>query len=501
MAQNQILEQKQEQRQLQSISAQQLLQSQLVELPLQQLEERINTELHDNPALEKAITDDEPLAAWTAGGSDESSDETDDFETQREREERVDALDAALENIGRDDEDLPVYQGGRQLADDQEQMVYGEGRSFYDMLMEQVGELELSDDDRYVLEYLIQSLDEDGLLRTPLSDICEQLAIYHGIDMDEAHIESLLQRLQQLDPAGIGARTLQECLLLQVARRKNSPMKTLMQEVLTNHFDEFTKKHWNRIQQQLGLSDVQTDELLNELRRLNPKPGAAMGEALGRSLQQITPDFIVDTHDDGSISFSLNMGDLPKLEISQSFADLLKDFQTNKDRMSRQQKEALLYVKQKIDAAQGFIDAVQTRCRTLTTTMKAIIQLQRPFFEEGDEELLRPMILKDVAELTGQDLSTISRVSNSKYVQTRWGIFPLKFFFSDSYVTQSGEELSTRKIKVALRNIVDAEDKKKPLSDDALSAALEKQGFPIARRTVAKYREQLGLPVARLRRQ
>ena len=319
MAQNQILEQKQEQRQLQSISAQQLLQSQLVELPLQQLEERINTELHDNPALEKAITDDEPLAAWTAGGSEESSDETDDFETQREREERVDALDAALENIGRDDEDLPVYQGGRQLADDQEQMVYGEGRSFYDMLMEQVGELELSDDDRYVLEYLIQSLDEDGLLRTPLSDICEQLAIYHGIDMDEAHIESLLQRLQQLDPAGIGARTLQECLLLQVARRKNSPMKTLMQEVLTNHFDEFTKKHWNRIQQQLGLSDVQTDELLNELRRLNPKPGAAMGEALGRSLQQITPDFIVDTHDDGSISFSLNMGDLPKLEISQSF--------------------------------------------------------------------------------------------------------------------------------------------------------------------------------------
>jgi RNA polymerase sigma-54 factor len=250
----------------------------------------------------------------------------------------------------------------------------------------------------------------------------------------------------------------------------------------------------------MALTDSQMEELLAELRRLNPKPGASMGEALGRSMQQITPDFIVDTQDDGTITFSLNSGDMPRLEISQSFADLLREFQNNKENMSRQQKEALLYTKQKVEAAQGFIDAVETRRRTLTKTMKAILQLQRPFFEEGDEELLRPMILKDVAELTGLDLSTISRVSNSKYVQTRWGTFPLKFFFSDSYVTQSGEELSTRKIKVALRNLIDDEDKRKPLSDDALRDALERQGFPIARRTVAKYREQLGLPVARLRK-
>jgi RNA polymerase sigma-54 factor len=217
-------------------------------------------------------------------------------------------------------------------------------------------------------------------------------------------------------------------------------------------------------------------------------------------MQQIIPDFIVDTQDDGTVSFTLNSGDMPRLEISQSFADLLKDFQSNKEHMSRQQKEALLYTKQKIDAAQSFIDAVETRRRTLTKTMKAIIQLQRPFFVEGDEELLRPMILKDVAEKTGLDLSTVSRVSNSKYVQTRWGTFPLKFFFSDGYVTQSGEELSTRKIKLTLRDIIDAEDKHKPLSDDALRDALAQRGFPIARRTVAKYREQLGVPVARLRK-
>lgn len=499
MAQSQIQQQKQEQRQLQSISAQQLLLSQLVELPLQQMTERIETELHDNPALEKKVSDEEPQD-WDPAEASDQPDAAEDYDQQREREERSDALDAALENIGRDDEELPVYQGGRQWSDEQEQAVYGEERSFYDTLMEQVGELELSDRDRYVIEYIIQSLDDDGLLRTPLADICEQLAIYHGIDITEAEAEPLLRHVQQLDPAGIGARTLQECLLLQTERRKNSPMKALMRKVIEDHFDEFTKKHWQRIQQSMALTDSQMEELLAELRRLNPKPGASMGEALGRSMQQITPDFIVDTQDDGTITFSLNSGDMPRLEISQSFADLLRDFQNNKEHMSRQQKEALLYTKQKVEAAQGFIDAVETRRRTLTKTMKAILQLQRPFFEEGDEELLRPMILKDVAELTGLDLSTISRVSNSKYVQTRWGTFPLKFFFSDSYVTQSGEELSTRKIKVALRNLIDDEDKRKPLSDDALRDALERQGFPIARRTVAKYREQLGLPVARLRK-
>jgi RNA polymerase sigma-54 factor len=225
-----------------------------------------------------------------------------------------------------------------------------------------------------------------------------------------------------------------------------------------------------------------------------------MGEAIGRSLQQITPDFIIDTQDDGTISFTLNNNDVPQLQVSQSFADLLSEYQQNKDALSRQMKEALLYTKKKVEAAQNFIDAVMMRRRTLTLTMRAIIQLQHRFFEDGDEASLRPMILKDVAEKTGLDLSTISRVSNSKYAQTRWGTFPLRFFFSDGITTESGEEFSTREIKATLRDIVESEDKHKPLSDDALSEQLAQRGYPIARRTVAKYREQLGIPVARLRK-
>jgi len=419
---------------------------------------------------------------------------------QREREERSDALDAALENIGRDDEELPVYHGGISTAEEREDMVVGDTQSFYDQLLEQVGEMELTDRDRYVMEYLIRSLDDDGLLRTPLENITEELAIYHSIDISTTEIEHVLHRLQQLDPPGIGGRSLQECLLLQIERKTTSHLTDLMRRVITDYFDAFTKKHWDKIQRALSLSDLQTDELLRELRRLNPKPGAAMGETIGRSMQQITPDFIVDTMDDGTLSFSLNTGDVPQLQVSQSFADLLKDYQNNKEGLSRQMKEALLYTKQKVEAAQSFIDAVKMRRRTLTLTMKAIIRLQHRFFEEGDESLLRPMILKDVAEKTGLDLSTISRVSNSKYVQTRWGTFPLKYFFSDGYVTESGEELSTREIKAALREIVEAEDKRKPMNDEALCDALKQKGYPIARRTVAKYREQLGIPIARLRK-
>jgi len=499
LAQGQIQEQKLEQRLQQSVSQQQLLQSQLTEMPLQQLLERIETEMHDNPALEPTVDEADPDYNESTDLMN-STESTDDYDAQREREERSDALDAALENLGRDDEDLPIYQSGRSSADEREEMIYGESLSFYDQLLEQVGELELSDQERYVMEYLIRSLDDDGLLRTSLDSICEELAIYHGIDLTMSQLEHILRKLQQLDPAGIGARDLRECLLLQIDRREKSKVKELMQTVITNYFDEFTKKHWDRIQQALRLNDLQAEALMNELRHLNPKPGASMGETIGRSMQQITPDFIVDTQDDGSVSFSLNSGEIPHLQVSQSFADLLKDYQKNKEGLSRQMKEALLYTKQKVDAAQNFIDAIQTRRRTLTLTMKAIIHWQHRFFEEGDESLLKPMILKDIAEKTGLDLSTISRVSNSKYVQTRWGTFPLKFFFSDGYVTESGEELSTREIKAALRDIIEAEDKRKPMSDEALGEALKAKGYPIARRTVAKYREQLGIPVARLRK-
>jgi RNA polymerase sigma-54 factor len=350
------------------------------------------------------------------------------------------------------------------------------------------------------MEYLIGSLDDDGLLRKSLTQIADELAVYHNIDVTEQELETVLGKLQDFDPAGIGARSLQECLLLQIERRDDSRLTTLMKRVVSDYFELFTRKHWDRIQAALKLTDIQAKALFDELRRLNPKPGAALGEAVGRSMQQITPDFIVDTQDDGTVTFTLNNGEVPQLLVSQSFADSMKEYQQNADHLSRQTKEALLYIKKKVEAAQNFIEAVKMRNRTLTLTMQAIITLQHQFFVDGDEASLRPMILRDVAEKTGLDISTISRVSNSKYAQTRWGTFPLRHFFSDSYVTESGEELSTRRIKAALRDLIDGEDKSKPLSDEALTAALASQGYPIARRTVAKYREQLGLPVARLRK-
>ena len=504
MNQTQIQEQRQEQRLSQTISAQQLLQAQLVEMPLHQFTERVDTEMNDNPALETMLDDDD-APEWETAATD-APDTTDDYEEQREREERTDALDAALQNIGRDDDELPVYQGGRPTTEEREEMVYADQQSFYDLLLEQVGAMVLDETDRFVMEYLIRSLDDDGLLRTPLDTISEELAIYHNTDVSTDRLLQLLVRLQTLDPPGIGARSLQECLLLQIDRKasERSPLsdKTLqlMRVVVTDHFDEFTKKHWDRIRQLTGMSEQQAQTVIDELRRLNPKPGASMGEVMGHSMQHITPDFIVDTYDDGTVTMQLNNGDVPHLQVSPAFSQLLRDLQQQKVTMTRQQKEALLYSKQKVDAAQRFIDAINTRQRTLTITMKAIIKLQHRFFEDGDEASLRPMILKDIAALTGLDLSTISRVCSSKYAQTRWGTFPLKFFFSDGITTDSGEELSTREIKAALRDIIDAENKQRPLSDDALSDALKKKGYPIARRTVAKYREQLGLPIARLRK-
>ena len=501
MGQGQVQIQKQEQslKQTQSITQQQLLQARLVELPIAQLQDRIKTEMDDNPALEADSPndgfDDQGMGF---DGGDDAADE--DFDTQNEREERQSALDDALQSIGRDDEDLPVYHGGGNVQDDREEMVYGDTTSFYDELRSQMGEIDLTDRQREIMEYLIGSLDDDGLLRKSSDSIADELAIYHNIDTTTAEVDDVLRKLQQFDPAGIGARSLQECLLLQIDRRDDSRLKTLMHRVVKSHFEEFTRKHWDKIKAALELSDLQADALAKELRRLNPKPGAAMGETVGRSLQHITPDFIIDTQDDGTVTFALNNGDVPELHVSQSFVDTMNEYQTNKQNMSRQMKEALLYTKKKIDAAQGFIEAIKTRQRTLTVTMQAIINWQHRFFEDGDEVSLRPMILKDIAEKTGLDLSTISRVSNSKYAQTRWGTFPLRHFFSDSYVTESGEELSTRRIKAALRDIVDAEDKSHPLSDDALKDELKRKGFPIARRTVAKYREQLDIPVARLRK-
>ena len=494
-----IQEQRQEQKLGQTISHQQMLQSALMELPITQLVDRINLEMNDNPALEIGGPN-EGFENPDLPDTQDDVEVAEDYMAQSEREERQSALDAALESIGRDDDELPVYHGGNQVDEAREEMVYGASESFYDLLKDQMGVIDLTEKQQEIMEYLIGSLDDDGLLRKDLSSISDELAIYHNIDATEQEIESVLQRLQEFDPAGIGARSLQECLLIQIGRRDDSRVKQLMQKVIADYFDDFTLKHWQQIQRALSLTDEQANALFRELRRLNPRPGASMGETMGRSLQQITPDFIIDSQDDGTISFVLNNGEVPELTVSQSFIDSMNEYQQNKDHLNRQTKEALLYIKKKVDSAQNFIEAIKVRHQTLKSVMQSIISLQRNYFLDGDEASLRPMILKDIADRTGLDLSTVSRVCNSKYAQTRWGTFPLRHFFSEGYVTDSGQELSTRQIRAALRDIIDGEDRKHPLSDDALRDEMVRRGFPIARRTVSKYREQMGLPIARLRK-
>ena len=492
-----ILEQKTEQRQTQTVSQQQLLQAMLTELPVNQLIDRINAEMDDNPALELASDD---FADNDSSSSDDLQDDmtagddsTDDYEAQTEKEDRQTALDDALSGIGRDDEDLPVYQPK------QREMEYGSTQSFYDQLVEQMNETELTPLQAQVMEYLIGSLDDDGLLRKSSGDISDELAIYNNIYVSEKEIDEVISKLQQFDPAGIGARSLQQCLLIQIRRRSVTLLTRRMEAVVEDYFDDFMRNRWERIRSSLQMTKDETDEVYLELRKLNPKPGASMNDVVGRNMEQITPDFIVDTHDDGTVSFALNNGDVPELSVSRSFTDLLREYES-KESLSRSAGDAVVYAKSKVDSAQRFISAIQMRNRTLYKTMSAIIHWQHRFFEDGDESSLRPMRLKDISEKTGIGISTISRVSNSKYALTKWGVFPLRHFFSEGYLTDEGEEKSTREIKAALKEIVDAEDKSDPLSDEALCQILAEKGYPIARRTVSKYREMLGIPVKRMRK-
>lgn len=495
MAQRLIERQEQALSQQQRLSARQMQYVRLLEMPLAELEENIRTEVDDNPALEPSSADD----ALSDDRAD-SYEQTDDFDAQQEREERADALDAALEGIGRDDE-MPVALSSGDFAQaDYEEMVYGDTTSFYDKIQQQVGELELTAEEQTIMDYLVGSLDNDGLLRKSLDDIVDELAFRENLETQLPAVEEVLKKLQTIDPAGVGARSLQECLLLQLDRRPQTAAVALARRVLTKQYEAFARNNWNRIQSALHLSDSQVIDARNEIRRLNPKPGAAMGETEGRSTQQITPDFIVDTSDDGSVTFALNRGRMPELNVSQSFADMVEAYKNNPGGMSRQEKEALLYAKEKVNRARDYIDAIQQRRQTLYVTMRAIINWQRKFFVDGDESDLKPMVLKDIAQKTNLDISTISRVANEKYAQTRWGTFPLKFFFSDGYSTGDGEALSVRQMRLALKDIVDHEDKSNPYSDEALTEIMNQRGLPVARRTIAKYRKLLGIPSARMRK-
>lgn len=502
MAQKLIQTQTQQQVQQQRLSQQQLLQVKLLEMPLAELEQSIGAELDDNPALEEKRDDDAPEQD-NVGGDDASDTAADDsYEDRTEREEREEALDNALESLGSDDEMPEPTHGGSQASQDAdyEETVWGDTTSFYDKLKEQMGETELTERQRQIMEYLIGSLDGDGLLRKSLDDIDDELAIYQGIDVPVEEIAKVLRMLQSFDPAGIGARSLQECLSLQIARRPSGKLKDMMMEVVERHFDDFIKKHWDKIAQSMGLTNDQAAIIHDEIRKLNPKPGAALGET---EAQKPAAD-----------NARLHRGhrrrrqrDLHHQRRAHTRPEGIANVHRHGRHLPHQQAEhepqgerGSALRQGEADKAQGYIEAVKQRRHTLFVTMKAIINWQKRFFQNGDEADLKPMKLKDIEEKTGLDSSTISRVSNMKYAQTRWGTFPLRFFFTDGYVTKDGEEMSTRKLKLALKDLINHEDKSKPLSDDVLAKEMKKMGYPLARRTVAKYREQLGLPVARLRR-
>ncbi len=502
MSQKLIQSQEQKTVQVQKLTQQQMLAVRMLEMPLTELEQSVQAEIDDNPAMESIATDaaECPEAAEYPDGAEEDGTAA---MSETEREERQSALDEALSNIGMDDrmpDAAPASYNPSTDNAEYEEMVYGGQTSFYDTLKEQMVDVDLDDRQCHIMEYIIGSLDSDGLLRKTPDSICDELVIYQNIDCTEEEVEKLVGILQTFDPPGIGAANLRQCLMLQIERRPESETKTLMMKVIRDLFDDFMTKHWDKIQRQTAMSDATTEKVRAELLRLNPKPGAALGETEGRNMQQITPDFIVDTADDGTVSFYINNGRIPELHVSPSFSELLKGYRENKATMNRRDKQALLYAKEKVERAQGFIDAVKQRQHTLYVTMKAIIDIQKKFFQDGDESDIKPMILKDVADRTGLDISTVSRVGNMKYAQTRWGTFKLRHFFSDGIKTGDGEELSTRRVKLAVKEVIDNEDKKKPLSDDALAKILMQKGFPIARRTIAKYREQLGIPVARLRK-
>ncbi|MBC8034400.1 MAG: RNA polymerase factor sigma-54, partial [Chitinophagaceae bacterium] len=384
-------------------------------------------------------------------------------------------------------------------ADDNKTIPHRVETTFHDMLADQLGMVKLDDRTRKIAEQIVGSIDDDGYLRRETTSIKDDLAFRQNIEATEAEIEELVKEIQKFDPPGVCARDLQECLLLQLKRKLVDGKDVQMAiDVLTHYFDEFTKKHYEKIQRGLGLDDEALKEVIRQIVKLTPKPGGNVGE-VNKAEAYVVPDFFI-YNNGGKLELTLNSKNAPDLRISEGYRDMLRDYDKG-SKKDKRQKEAVLFIKQKIDAAKWFIDAIKQRQQTLLSTMGTIMDYQHEFFFSGDETTLRPMILKDIAERTGLDISTVSRVANSKFVQTEFGTYRLKFFFSESLSTDSGEEVSTREVKKILSDMVEGESKKKPLSDERLTELLQEKGYNIARRTVAKYREQLNIPVARLRKE
>jgi RNA polymerase sigma-54 factor len=484
-----MLKQKLQQKLLQKLSPQQIQMIKLLEIPTMQLEQRIKTELEENPILEEGPDEQEP-------------------DIRMEEEERADENDKDEEEFTVEDylndEDIPSYRLSSQnysKDEKREEIPFSVGSTFHEFLETQLGMRKLDERQHMIATYLIGNIDEDGYLRRELSAIVDDLAFSLNITATEEELLEVLRIIQEFDPTGVGARDLRESLLLQIREKgQELPEITLAEKILRHHFDEFTRKHFDKIQNRLGVDDEELKEAMDEILKLNPKPGSSFSDPMNKSTLVIIPDFVLE-NDEGELVVSLNSRNTPDLRISRTYTEMLQSYAANRDKHSSEQKEAISFVKQKIDSARWFIDAIRQRQNTLLLTMNAIVDYQRKYFIEGDETLLKPMILKDIADRTGLDISTISRVANSKYIQTNFGIFPLKFFFSEGLQTEAGEEVSSREIKKILQDCIDNENKRKPLTDESLAGILQKRGYHIARRTVAKYREQLNIPVARMRKE
>lgn len=472
----------------QKLSPQQIQLMKLIQLPTQQFEQRVSQEMEENPALE--------------GGKDEVENYDDDLNNEEfeSDSEHIEAEDINIDEYLSDD-DVPDYklQANNYSADDEDKHVpYASGVSFTEYLQTQLNTVQLSEEEQDIAEFLVGSIDESGYIRRPVQDIMDDLAFTQNVFTTEKTIEKVLHIVQDLDPAGVGARNLQECLLLQLERKTPTTAVNLAIDILDDAFDAFSKKHYDKLMQKFEITEDELRAAIAEIERLNPKPGGTYS-GNNRMVEHIIPDFAIRIVD-GELDLTLNGRNAPELHVSREYTNMLKGYKEANEK-SKSQKDAVQFIKQKLDAAKWFIDAIKQRQQTLFVTMNSIMHYQEEYFLSGDERKLRPMILKDIADEINMDISTVSRVANSKYVDTPYGTKLIKEFFSESMKNDQGEDVSTREIKKILEITIGEEDKRKPLTDDKLAKILKGKGYPIARRTVAKYREQLDIPVARMRKE
>jgi RNA polymerase sigma-54 factor len=473
----------------QKLSPQQIQLMKLIQLPTQAFEQRLKQELEENPALESGKEELENL-----------NDEYDEVYEGESDSESINAEDINIDDYLSDDE-IPEYRthANNYSSDDEEKSVpYAAGVSFNQYLLNQLNTVYLSDEEWSIAEFLVGSVDESGYIRRPISDILDDLAFTQNVYTDEETIQRVLSIVQELDPPGVAARSLEECLIIQLERKELTPSVELAIAILKKSFEQFTKKHYQKLLQKHNIAEEELKAAIAEIEKLNPKPGGSYA-GNNRIIEHVVPDFSIRIVE-GELELTLNGRNAPELHVSREYSNMLKGYKASKEK-SKSQKDTVLFIKQKLDAAKWFIDAIRQRQQTLFITMNAIMNYQKEYFLTGDERNLRPMILKDIADEIDMDVSTVSRVANSKYVDTPYGTKLIKEYFSESMKNEQGEDVSTKEIKKILETVIKEEAKRKPLTDDKLASILKDKGYPIARRTVAKYREQMGIPVARLRKQ